>query len=41
MQSGNHSIAVFLTIVLAVVLNLMPYSGDWIVWKPNLLQAGA
>ena len=37
MQSGNHSIAVFLTVVLAVVFNLMPYSGDWIVWKPNFL----
>ncbi|UVW35560.1 rod shape-determining protein MreD [SAR92 clade bacterium H455] len=37
MQSDNRGIAVCLTLILAVVLTLMPLSGDWIVWKPNFL----
>ena len=37
MESDNRGIAVCLTIILAVVLSLMPLSGDWIVWKPNFL----
>lgn len=37
MESSNHGIAVSVTILLAVILSLMPLSGDWIVWKPNFL----
>ena len=37
MESDNRGVAVGLTLVLAVVLSLMPLSGDWIVWKPNFL----
>ena len=37
MESDNRGIAVCLTLILAVVLSLMPLSGDWIVWKPNFL----
>ena len=37
MESDNRGIAVCLTLILAVVLSVMPLSGDWIVWKPNFL----
>ena len=31
MESDNRGIAVCLTLILAVVLSVMPLSGDWIV----------
>ncbi|MDC3264011.1 MAG: rod shape-determining protein MreD [Porticoccaceae bacterium] len=37
MESDNRGVAIGLTLVLAVILSLMPLSGDWIVWKPNFL----
>jgi rod shape-determining protein MreD len=33
----NFSSPVIISLIIAVFLQLMPSSGDWILWKPNFL----
>ena len=37
MAPVNHTAAMLLSLVIAVIFSVMPVSGDWIVWKPNFL----
>lgn len=37
MNPVNFSSPVIISLIIAVFLQLMPSSGDWILWKPNFL----